>query len=109
MDIALADAVEVVRNELLGAATRGAKSDVQFDVSEVVLEFAVELREDHGAELGFKAWVVSLGADASRGQSETHRVSVTLHPQGKNGDRWLVAGDSVRPEGPGDVSGRIGR
>ena len=59
MEIPLAEAVAVVRDELLSAVARGASSDVKFAVGEVRLEFEVQLREDKGSKLGFKAWVLT--------------------------------------------------
>jgi hypothetical protein len=109
VEITLVDAVAAVRDELLVAAARGAAEDVHFVVDEVVLEFAVELREDRSANAGVKAWVVSAGAEGSGGRSDTHRVSVTLHPRGTDGGEVLVGGDDTRAEGPGDVSRHIGR
>lgn len=110
MEIALADAVAVVRDELLAAAERGVGADVRFEVEQVQLEFTVDLREDAGAKGGFKAWVVSGDAERSSGTTRGHRVAVTLRPRPR-GDRGvlLVAGDERREEGPGDVTGRLDR
>ena len=109
MEIALVDAVAAVRDELLLAAARGVESDMHFAVGEVVLEFAVELREDRTVKAGIKAWVVSAGVDGSSGRGETHRVSVTLHPRAKDGGEVVISGNDSRAQGPGDVSGHLGR
>lgn len=109
MEIALADAVEAVRVELLVAADRGVGSEVRFAVGEVVLEFAVELREDRDAQAGFRAWVLTAQAQRSTSRADTHRVSVRLIPQAADGVRMLIAGDPQRPEGPGDARSHIER
>lgn len=109
MEIELADAVAAVREELLHAAARGIGHPVEFVVGPIELEFAVELRQDAKAKAGFKAWVVSGDAEGSLSRGRTHRVSMTLTPIRPGGDKWLVAGDSARPDGPGDVSDTIGR
>ncbi|MBR7834236.1 hypothetical protein KDL01_13255 [Actinospica durhamensis] len=109
MEIALVDAVAAVRDELLVAAARGAGSEVRFAVSEVLLEFAVELREDRNAQAGFRAWVLSAQAEGSSSRADTHRVSVRLTPQAADGAAYLIAGDARRPEGPGDVSEHVER
>lgn len=110
MKIALADAVAVVRDELLEAAARGAGSDLAFAVAEVHLEFSVELHRDSEAKGGFKAWIISAEAGTSAGQSDGHRVAVTLSPRPADGKgELLVSGDEARPHGPGDVSGHLGR
>ena len=107
VEIALADAVAVVRDELLAAAQQGADADVRFEVEQVQVEFTVDLREDSGAKGGFKAWVLSGDAERSSGATRGHRVAVTLrpHPRGE----LLVAGEERAEEGPGDVTGRLGR
>src|SRR4051812_49421658 len=83
VDIELADAVAVVRGELLEAAQRGADEDVAFVVGPIEMEFTVELRTDANAKAGFKAWVLAsaeAGAGVSRGR--THKVKLTLTPKG---------------------------
>jgi len=107
VEIELADAVAAVRDELLEAARRGAGPDLAFKVGPVELEFAVELRADVKAKAGFKAWVVSADAEAGVARARTHRVTVSLTPQRPDGGDLLVHGDASRPEGPGDVTGRI--
>lgn len=109
MEIELADAVAAVRDELLHAAARGIGRPVEFLVGPIELEFAVELRQDAKAKAGFKAWVVSADAEGGLSRGRTHRISVTLKPIRPDGGDWLVAGDSARPDGPGDVSDTIGR
>ena len=85
MEVALADAVAVVRDELLAAVARGAGSDVVFEVEQVQLEFTVELRKDTGAKAGFAAWVISGAVEHSAGGTSGHRVAVTLHPRRPGG------------------------
>ncbi|MFC4036739.1 trypco2 family protein [Streptomyces polygonati] len=77
----LADAVEAIRHGLLTGAARGAGSAVRFEVGEIRMEFAVELRRERGGHGGVKAWVVEAGADASRTAGRTHTVSVSLQPK----------------------------
>jgi len=57
MEIALADAVAALRDELLEAAARSAGQDLAFQVGPVEMKFAVELRADAKVKAGFKAWV----------------------------------------------------
>jgi hypothetical protein len=109
MEIALADAVASVRDELLEAAARGVGAGVEFVVGPVELEFAVELRRDAKVKAGFRAWVVSGDAEGGMARGRTHKVKVTLTPRTRDGRDVLVAGDGARPAGPGDVSGRVGR
>ncbi|MDG4834171.1 hypothetical protein O7627_33440 [Solwaraspora sp. WMMD1047] len=109
MEIELADAVAAVREELLHAAALGIGQPVKFLVGQIELEFAVELRQDAKAKAGFRTWVVSGDVEGGLSRGRTHRVSVTLTPIRPDGRDWLVAGDSARPDGPGDVSDTTGR
>jgi hypothetical protein len=110
VDIELADAVAVVRAELLEAAWRGAGEDVGFVVGPIEMEFTVELRADVKAKAGFKAWVLaSAEVQAGVAAGRTHTVKVTLTPRGADGGDLLIAAGTEGPVGPGDVSGHIGR
>jgi len=107
MEIELADAVAVVRDELLTAAARGAGADVEFVVGPVELEFSVELKADAKAKTGFKAWVISGDVEAGVGRARTHRVKVTLTPKRRGGGDLLVSAE--RGDERGDLSGHLGR
>ncbi|MGO1025696.1 trypco2 family protein [Streptomyces rubiginosohelvolus] len=108
MDIPLVDAVAAVRDELIAAAARGEDHpDVVFAVGPVEMEFEVELRADAKAKAGFKLWAVGAETEAGLSRGRTHRVSFTLTPRNAHGGDLLVSGSAQRPDGPGDVSGRI--
>ncbi|MGW6932824.1 trypco2 family protein [Lentzea sp. NPDC054927] len=109
MDIELADAVAAVRDELLEAAKRATGAGVEFAVGPIELEFSVELKLDTKAKAGFKAWVVSADAEAGASRTSKHRVTLQLTPRLPGGGDLLVAGAKDRPDGPGDVSGHVGR
>lgn len=109
MEIELADAVAVVRDELLEAAKRGVGADIEFAVGPVELEFAVELKKDVKAKAGFKAWVVTGEASGGVAHARTHRIKVTLTPKGKDGGDFLVSADSDGSEESTDLPGHIGR
>lgn len=107
MEIELADAVAVLRDELLEAAARGSDQELSLKVGAIELEFAVELRVDARVEGGFRAWLVSAGADAGVSRDRTHRVKLSLVPEYPGGRGVLIHGSPDRPAGPGDVSGRV--
>jgi Trypsin-co-occurring domain 2 len=109
MEIELADAVAVVRDELLAAAARGAGADVEFVVGPVELEFAVELKADAKAKAGFKAWVVSGDLETGVARARTHRVRVTLTPKRPGGGDLLVSAEPGSADRLDDLSGHIGR
>jgi hypothetical protein len=79
-DLELAAAVTTVRAELAKAATAAQDEDIQFEVGEVTMEFAVEIRADTSAKVGFTAWVITVGGEAGTGRTGSHRVAVSLHP-----------------------------
>ncbi|MER7565545.1 trypco2 family protein [Streptomyces sp. NPDC048523] len=79
--IELADAVQTIRDELLTAARRAAGQDVVFELGDIQMEFTVEIRREIKAGARVKAWVVDAGADGTRGDSRTHKVSFTLRAQ----------------------------
>ncbi|MGW4652390.1 trypco2 family protein [Kitasatospora sp. NPDC004289] len=102
------DAVAAVRDELIAAAARGGNHpEVVFAVGPVEMEFEVELRADAKAKAGFKLWAVGAETEAGFSRGRTHRVSFTLMPRSAHGGDLLVSGSAERPDGPGDVSGRI--
>ncbi|MGW3353733.1 trypco2 family protein [Nonomuraea rubra] len=108
MDVELARAVEGLRDELLAAAVAGAGSQIAFVVGPIELEFAVELKADARAKAGFKAWVITAGAEAGVSRGRTHKVKVTLTPKHPDGSDVLIAGTADQAAaGPGDVSGHL--
>ena len=108
VDIELADAVAVLREELLDAAWRGVGQGIGFVVGPIEMEFAVELRADAKAKAGFKAWVLSGEVEAGASRGRIHRVKVSLTPQRRDGADLMLSTDPGT-SGPGDVSGRFSR
>lgn len=94
VEIELADAVVALRDELLSAAARGARQEIAFAVGPIEMEFVVELRADAKAKAGFKAWVVSAGAEVGAGRTRTHRVTISLTPKRPGDGDLLIAGES---------------
>ncbi|WP_405792961.1 trypco2 family protein [Streptomyces sp. NBC_01506] len=92
--IDLTQAVQVIRDQLMAAATHGAGQDLRFDVGEIQMEFAVELRHDSRVSGGVKAWVLSADADTGRGSAHTHKVAFTLKPKNaRTGGDWEIGND----------------
>lgn len=104
-ELNLAAAVETVRDELLEAARSGADQDIRFEVSDVAMEFSVEMRKDAKAKFGFTAWVVTAGAEGGMARSDVHKVTLSLRPHLKDGkpvevsnpDRGGTSGFGHRP------------
>nr|WP_245244786.1 trypco2 family protein [Streptomyces palmae] len=96
MDIELADAVQAVRDELVMAAVRAAGQDVVFELGDIGMEFTVELRRETKGTGRVKAWVLDAGADHTRGQTRTHKISFTLKARdARTGAPWKVGNRST--------------
>lgn len=92
--IDLTQAVQTIRDQLMAAASHSAGQDLRFDVGEIQMEFAVELRHDTHVKGGVKAWVVSADADTGRGTAHTHKVAFTLKPKNaRTGGDWEIGND----------------
>ena len=92
MEIELAEAVAVLRDELMDAATRGAGQDVAFEVGPIEMEFQVELRQEVKGKSGIRAWVVTADAEGGVSRGRGHRVALTLTPRRGDGP-LLVSAD----------------
>ena len=92
-DVALAEAVELVRRELEDAIERGRSSSLAFEAGPIEMEFEVEFRSTGGGEAGVKAWVVNLGAKGEVTRSTANRVTVTLQPVNRTTRAKSLIGD----------------
>jgi len=97
--IGLADAVRGVRAELRAAMTEGEGERVHFDVDEIEMEFAVELRRDERADGGVRVWVASIGASSGESTATTHRLRVTLSATDTATGRSLRIADQLQEGG----------
>lgn len=92
--IELADAIASLRDQLVEAAGRASGQPVTFEVGDIQMEFALELRKEVKGGAKVKAWVVEAGADATRSTARTHRVSFTLKPRDTTtGGSWIVGNE----------------
>jgi hypothetical protein len=78
--LGLAEAIELVRVELLAAADAGARSRLAFRPENVELELDVVFGSSASAERGVGVWVVTLGSNDAVSVSRTQRLKVTLVP-----------------------------
>jgi hypothetical protein len=77
----LADAVGLLRDQLVEAQQRGQHSDLRFGLGEITLELAVELSRSHGADGGLRFGIATAGVRGERSSRSTHRVVVALTPK----------------------------
>lgn len=102
--IGLADAVQSVRDELLTAARRASGQDVVFELGDVEMEFTIEIRRESRANAKVKAWIAETAIDGVRINSNIHKVSFVLRPQGARTGAPLKISNET--EGSADVFGR---
>jgi hypothetical protein len=92
--IGLAQAIELVRQELDAAAQAGAGARLGFVPDAVELEFEVVFETTGGAEAEVKVWVVSLGGKGEVSHEQTQRIKVALRPFDRLTRRPAEIGDS---------------
>ncbi|KEF03415.1 hypothetical protein DF17_28670 [Streptomyces rimosus] len=80
-NVELTAAVQGLRDQLMAAVDASDGRPIRFEVEEINLEFAVELRRDAQIKAGFKAWVVSGDSQAGAARTAAHKVSVKLRPK----------------------------
>ncbi|MDG4784964.1 hypothetical protein O7626_03280 [Micromonospora sp. WMMD1102] len=78
--IALADAVALVRQELLQAMATTDASGIQFPVGQITLNFQVGLTMSGTGSTGLKLWVFELGAEGSYAREAIQQVTIVLDP-----------------------------
>jgi Trypsin-co-occurring domain 2 len=84
--LGLAETVEALRAELARAAEAGSRSEFQFPVAGVQLEFHVGVTKTGQGVAGVRFWVVELGGSGSYAREEIQTVTVTLGaPVDQNG------------------------
>lgn len=80
----ITEAIEQLREQLSAAQEKGKGASLRFHITEVEMEFLVEVRKEGKGGAGLKLGVVSLGADGAISQGSTHRLRLKLDV--KDGD-----------------------
>jgi hypothetical protein len=93
--VELADAIEMVREQLVAAQLRGrrvvAGKVVVFAVGKVTIEFSGEVKKSLGGSGGVKFWVLTADGKAERATGASHKVTVELVAQEPDGTSFVVA------------------
>jgi hypothetical protein len=79
--IPIADAIEMLRDELEAALRKGAGRPVQFGVSDVTLTVNVVASKSKDAGGKIRWWVVEAGGSATWSREVTQTLVLTLHPE----------------------------
>ena len=93
--IALADAVENLRDQLLQAMEGGKGKSLRFGIEELDLEFKCTVSREGAGKAGVKFWIVEAGAEGKIGNSMTQTVKLKLKPvnvKGNPDEPFLLGG-----------------
>ncbi|QQQ80743.1 hypothetical protein IOD16_23030 [Saccharothrix sp. 6-C] len=89
----LADAIDVLRDQLSQAQRRGKDSPLRFVLGEITAEFEIELVRAKGGGGGLKFGVVEASARGERTNRSTQRLTLRLNPQHRDGGDVAVGDD----------------
>lgn len=100
--IPVADAIELLRDELEMALEKGAGRSVQFGVSDVTLTVSVVAGKSKDAVGRIRWWVVEAGGSGTWSRDVTQTLVLTLHPVrvGPDGTRAPLNVGAVDSETP---------
>jgi Trypsin-co-occurring domain 2 len=79
--IPVADAIELLRDELEAALEKGAGRSVQFGVSDVTLTVNVVAGKSKDATGKIRWWVIEAGGSGTWSREVTQTLVLTLHPE----------------------------
>jgi Trypsin-co-occurring domain 2 len=74
----LADAVDALREQLAEAQYRAADSTIRFAISEITMQFGVELVRSARGDGGLRFGVVSVGVAGEHARHATHTITLKL-------------------------------
>lgn len=91
----LADAVGLLRDQILEARRRAGASEVRFEIDNVTVEFELELARSRSAGGELRFGVVGVNGKGETSGRRTHRVSLTLLPRTGGGPVEIADFDDV--------------
>ena len=98
--LGLADAIGLLRDELLEARAAGGGSDIQLPVESMTVVLKVTATRLVDGRAGFKVPIVELGGGAGRERSSEQTVTVVFGgPVDRDGRPVKVAQESAQPKG----------
>jgi Trypsin-co-occurring domain 2 len=100
--LGLAEAIELLRNELLKARAAGAASDIQLPVESMTVDLTITATRSVDGQAGFTVPVVNLqlGGGGSRERGSEQKVTVVFGgPVDRAGNPVKVASASDVPKG----------
>ena len=100
--LGLADAIGLLRDELLDARAAGASSDIQLPVESMTVQLKVTATKSKDGKAGFKVPVVQLELGGGAGQQHGSEQTVTVlfgGPVDRDGRSVKVAQESAQRKG----------
>ena len=100
--LGLADAIGLLRDELLEAQAAGADSDIQLPVESMTVVLTVTATKSKDGKAGFKVPIVELELGGSAGQERGSKQTVTVvfgGPVDRDGRPVKVAQESAQRKG----------
>jgi hypothetical protein len=100
--LGLADAIGLLRDDLLKAQAAGAGSDIQLPVESMTVVLKITATKSKDGKAGFKVPVVELELGGGAGQERSSEQTVTVvfgGPVDRDGRPVKVAQESAQPKG----------
>jgi hypothetical protein len=100
--LGLAEAIALLRDDLLKAQAAGAGSDIQLPVESMTVQLTVTATKSKDGKAGFKVPIVELELGGSAGQERGSDQTVTVvfgGPVDRDGRPVKVAQGSAQPKG----------
>ena len=97
----LADTIRMLRAELTTAMADGEGEQLLFGLGPVDLELHLEITNETSGKGGIKFNILTIGASKSRGDANTHKITLRLNPVDAKGNPAHIAayGKSEIPAG----------
>jgi hypothetical protein len=100
--LGLADAIALLRDELLEAQAAGAGSDIQLPVESMTVQLTVTATRSKDGKAGFKVPIVELELGGGAGQERSSEQTVTVvfgGPVDRDGRPVKVAQETAKQKG----------
>lgn len=90
----LADAVTALRGQLAEAQRRAAGDPIRFGITEITMEFGLELVRSAKGDGGLRFGVVSAGLGGERARKATHTITLKLSAHDDDGGPVDIGDDA---------------
>jgi hypothetical protein len=89
--ISLEDAIKDLRTQLQNAATAGTGAGIRFVPKTVEVELSIAITKEAEGKASGGLWsIIDLSASGKYANEQSHKVTLTLEPVGKDGKPTLI-------------------